>query len=95
MPAYDPSVIHDFAERMYRSAFNVLVFAVIAGVIGGFVGGYALGGGKAFWGVLGAILGCVVGYFVGLERGFWLKLEAQRALCLAEIEANTRRGRAH
>lgn len=93
-PGYDPSVIADFAQRLYDRAET----AVGLYTIGGAVIGLALGGALGIvWGIntIGAaLIGTAVlgylGYMAGSGRAFRLKLEAQTALCQVEIERNTR-----
>jgi len=43
--------------------------------------------------ILGAVLGGLLGWEMGRWRSVWLRLTAQNALCLAEIEAHARPGR--
>ena len=47
-------------------------------------------------GLVGGLLGAVIfglgGFLAGWKRAFWLKLQAQIALCQLKIEENTRRG---
>lgn len=93
-PGYDPSVIADFAQRLYDRAETVVALYTIAGAVIGLALGGATG---AVWGINpigGALIGTAalgyVGYVLGRSKAFQLKLEAQTALCQMEIERNTR-----
>lgn len=90
---YDPSVIRAFAKSMYARAGTItflyaaagLVFgAAILSVVGGATGSVESGL------ILGAILGAGLGYAVGNAKANELRLQAQLALCQAQIEQNTR-----
>lgn len=100
MVAYDESVIMEFAARLYRRAqFVVVLYALLGGIFGAAVG--LLGGG---WYAARAgypsnvietalLVGAVcfaLGFYFGTESAFALRLQAQTALCQAQIERNTR-----
>ena len=99
MVQYDPAVIKEFAERMYRRANRLAIGYAIRGFIlvaslGWFVftlvnRGRLNSTDFILFGIAGA-LGAVVGWPIGRERGFKLRLEAQLALCQLAIEGNTR-----
>lgn len=96
---YDPTIIHTFARQLYHRAFLVVAgytiaaAALPAAVV--FIGGTLLaqdvergpGIGDA---LLFGVAGGLVGFLIGRQRAFWFKLQAQTALCQAQIEANTR-----
>lgn len=98
MIAYDPTLIQEFAERFYKRARSVVVsygvLGFLLGGIGGFAFGIAVSGPRASNGMTVAVVlgvvGLVVGVVAGIEKAFWLKLEAQRALCQLQTEINTR-----
>lgn len=98
---YDESVIQEFAAGLYRKAASVVYRDTCLGLFGGFVA--ATIGTKfspiqdasvndQIWIVIliGAFVGALLGYSSGRAHSFKLKLEAQNALCQAQIERNTR-----
>ena len=84
---YDEKVIKEFAVRLYSIAEYVIMKYCILGII--IVAAPAGGMGGAGSGIIGAIIGGAIGYFIGSEKAFGLKLQAQTALCQAQIERNT------
>ncbi len=101
MSQYDPAILETFADKMYARATNItLTWAFLGLVIGGTAGAVVYGVSQsqvrhlavAFetWCVCAGLLGAVVGFLVGLEKAFWIKLEAQKVLCLLQTEVNTR-----
>lgn len=99
MVQYDPAVIKEFAERLYRRANGLAIGYAIRGfILTAAVGllAFSLSGGRLsgaeviFIGGIAGVLGAGVGWSIGRERGFKLRLEAQQALCQLAIEANTR-----
>ncbi len=88
MVTYDPAVIRTFAQALYdRASTIILVHTAIGVVIGGVIGKIAFG--NVGMTILAVIAGAI-GYFLGSQRAFFLKLQAQTALCQVEIELNTR-----
>lgn len=97
MTSYDPEVLQKFADSLYRRAARIVFLYGFVGLVVGLVtGGIIAGTAKDnvglsspgfIWGVV--ILGTVLGVFLGREKGFSLKLEAQRTLCQMRIERNT------
>lgn len=93
--SYQPQIIRKFAERLYDKAAMIVVVYTTLGV----VAGLALGSGVQMLRIGGggvialslAVFGGAVGYLFGTEKAFWLKLQAQTALCQVAIEENTRR----
>ena len=93
---YDNSVLVEFATRLYSQARTVIVSYTIGGLVLGVIigGGAGLAVNRAdqaliFAVVLGLVFGAI-GYSRGREKAFTLKLQAQTALCQAQIELNTR-----
>lgn len=88
---YDPSIIQQAAEGLYAQARRILALGAVVGFIGGVVVavsmGFKLGMGEVI--VAGAI-GALIGYSLAQSRAFALRLQAQVALCQAQIEVNTR-----
>ncbi len=100
---YNPTVLQDYADTLYSQAawlafkygFVFAVFTFIASV-------FVLASlhdvrtpritfeDALTYAALLAVGGYVIGHFVGRQKGFMLRLEAQRTLCQMQIEANTR-----
>ena len=96
---YDPAVLQDFAERLYKQARSIAVTSAIrAFILGGIVGAIVLqfvhqatSSIVAFIG-FGTVAG-ILSFSSGWEKSFQLRLEAQRALCALQTEVNTRSSR--
>jgi hypothetical protein len=96
---YDEFVIQRFANELYQRARGIVIFYSVMGTIIGIILGLtftrvtnSFGGSNnsgVAWFVLGAIC-CGIGYWIGQGKAFWLRLEAQNALCRVQIERNTR-----
>lgn len=95
MVYYDENVIIEFAHRLYRRAATVALihalmgFLISAGVIEIAGNTYGMTSPGSVVVVVG-LIGSLIGYLVGRERAFALRLQAQTALCQAQIERNTR-----
>jgi hypothetical protein len=85
MAAYDRDVIYEFANRLYSKAETVTFSYTIIGIL---LGGSACLFSKTSGVILAVIFG-IIGFLIGNEKAFWYKLQAQVALCQAEIETNT------
>ncbi|MDI6732474.1 MAG: hypothetical protein QME51_00540 [Planctomycetota bacterium] len=91
---YDSKIIYEFAERLYDKAGSVVATYTIIGIILGGGGGALVGttfrGGEGT--IVAAIIGMVIlgiiGYSIGSEKAFWIKSQAQQALCQVQIEQN-------
>lgn len=91
---YDPKIFEKNSRNMDQSAkMNVLLYP-----IGGALIGFGLGAGVVCCGLLkaaatlaGGAAGGYSGYRYGVVRGTELRTQAQAALCLAQIERNTRK----
>lgn len=93
MPAYDPSIIEQYAERLYKKASSIVVSYTISGALLGFLPFAVLSVFDQRALILAFCLGIsfgLVGWELGREKAFQLRLQAQTALCQAQIEANTR-----
>ena len=92
--SFDPAVIQQFADALYRRAGTIVIFyALVAGLLGGALGaagGQATGLGAPVGGLALLVLGALLGAAAGREKAFSLKLQAQTALCQVAIERNTR-----
>ena len=91
---YDPEVIQQHADRLYRQASALTGTYAFFGLVLGGAGGLVVGGlaeaDPAPLGAFGAIVGAVIGGVIGHSKGFQLRLQAQLALCQLAIEKNTR-----
>lgn len=99
---YDVAVIHEFAQQLYRKAGRREKQGVVLGFLAGLLLAVSLVGAASLDTVLGrwpAIIisfiivaaSCWLGLKFGLSAALRLKLEAQLALCQAEMEKNSRR----
>lgn len=90
MTDYDANIIQEFADRLYKKASAITFQYAFIGAI--LVGG-ALGAAvqqPAFAGI-GLFIGALIGAMMGREKAFQYRLQAQTALCQAQIAANTSR----
>lgn len=87
---YDPSVIQEFADRLYSKAGSIIRSYTILGII--LLGFAGLATGNPILGAVGAVIGGIIGYSMGKEKAFAHKLQAQTALCQVQTEVNSRRG---
>jgi len=86
---YNPEVMEKSSQHMYWSAdITALVWPAIGVLLGGSIG-YGIAK------TVGALAGGAAGGYIGLQYGeskaTALRGQAQTALCLAEIEKNTRK----
>ena len=100
---YDPTIIEQFADKLYEQAdATVLVHSFLGFVLGSvpsaaFVLWWLVATRETSLTPVGGIFlcaatGCAFGFLIGRERAFTLRLQAQLALCQDRIERNTRRG---
>ena len=100
VPAYDPKVIEQFAEKLYRKAFAFVAGSVVIGAsLGAAFGAVPLTSLGEAWPIpsylglatllLGGLLGGLIGYVIGDTRSFGYRLQAQSALCQLQSERNT------
>jgi hypothetical protein len=100
LPAYDPKVIEQFAEKLYRKASAFVAGSVVIGAaLGAAFGAVPLTSLGAAWPIpsyfgfatllLGGLLGGLIGYVIGDTRSFGYRLQAQSALCQLQSERNT------
>jgi hypothetical protein len=100
LPDYDPRVIEQFAENLYRKASAFVVGSVALGaVLGAAFGAVPLTSLGDAWPIpsifgfatmlVGGIFGGAIGYVIGDTRSFGYRLQAQTALCQLQTERNT------
>jgi hypothetical protein len=100
LPDYDPRVIEQFAENLYRKASAFVAGSVAIGAaLGASFGAVPLTSLGASWPVpsifgfatllIGGIFGGAIGYVIGDTRSFGYRLQAQTALCQLQTERNT------
>lgn len=93
MIPYDAEVLQKLANKLHSQTAAVAVGSVAAGLISGSLFGYAttlIFRTSNSYVVPGLIVGGVIGFVVGRQRARALKLQAQIAACLVQIEKNTR-----
>ena len=100
VPNYDPRVIEQFAEKLYRKASAFVAGSVVIGAaLGAAFGSVPLTSLGSEWPVpsmfgfvtllIGGIFGAAIGYVIGDTRSFGYRLQAQSALCQLQLERNT------
>lgn len=97
-PDYDPSMIQLFAAQLYRKADSIeTIHSILGLVIGLFLAPAAFGvlgitGANAVKVamIIGVLFGFVIGRNIGAAKALQHRIEAQKALCFAQIEINTR-----
>ena len=101
MVSYDPSVIQDQAEKLYKQASFLQIERALLWAAIGFALTYFAA--SALWstisgvspsagGLVGGVLLGWVGFRSASETAFRLRLQAQTALCQVQIERNTSQG---
>lgn len=94
MTTYDPTELKMSADRMHRQARFALVGGIAGGILTGCLFGYAatlMVYATSSLVTPGAIGGAIFGVVMGRQRAQALRLQAQMAYCLLEIEKNSRR----
>lgn len=97
---YDPTIIEQFAERLYEKARSFVVGSVVVGAaLGAAFGAVPLTPLGQSWPIpaifgfatllVGGIVGAMCGYVIGDTRAFGYRLQAQTALLNLQIERNT------
>ena len=94
MVEYNKTVIEEFAQRLYTQSrattmrhfliglcLGIIVFSAICNVLNIGFDAIIIG--------IGTLIGAIMGFGSGQNKTFEQKLQAQVALCLAKIEANT------
>jgi uncharacterized membrane protein YjfL (UPF0719 family) len=93
MIPYDAEVLQKLANKLHAQTATVAVGSVAAGLISGSLFGYAatlIFRASDSYVLPGLIVGGVIGFVVGRQRARALRLQAQIAACLVQIEKNTR-----
>ncbi len=99
-PAYDPKVIEQYADKLYRKASSFVAGSIVIGAsLGAAFGAVPFTSLGASWPIpsylgfatllLGGLLGGLIGYVIGDTRSFGYRLQAQSALCQLQSERNT------
>ena len=100
LPAYDPRIIEQFAEKLYRKASAFVAGSVaVGGALGAAFGAVPLTSLGDAWPIpplfgfatllVGGLFGAVIGYVIGDTRSFGYRLQAQTALLQLQMERNT------
>ena len=99
-PTYDPKIIEQFADKLYRKASSFVAGSIVIGAsLGAAFGAVPLTSLGASWPIpsylgfatllLGGLVGGLIGYVIGDTRSFGYRLQAQSALCQLQSERNT------
>ena len=89
MATYDPKIINEFADRLYKRAQSIIInYSVIGLFLGGMCGFITK---EKIAMIIFALAGLIVGFLMGREKAFTLKLQAQTALCQVQIEKNSQK----
>jgi len=96
MVDYDPKVIQEYADGLYRQAQSVVTCYFFIGIFASLIVfakiSDLLKGDFDFLIVaIGVFIGGVIGLFTGKNRAFEMKLRAQQALCQVKIQGNTQK----
>lgn len=92
--SYDANIIHEGAGRLYDQANKIILsYVLISFLIGlsvGIVLGRILSGYMdIILGIIFSLFGLCIGFLIGQNKAFYLKFQAQVALCQVEIENHT------
>jgi hypothetical protein len=93
--SYDPKILAVYAERAYRAADNIIIAMGIQWGVIVAAGGYVFGSlymrsSSPGIALVGLAVGALIGVAFAQPRAAELRLQAQLALCQAQIERNTR-----
>ena len=95
MVEYDPQVIQDYADGLYKQSksittcyFFIGIFAAI--IIFSKISEILMGEFDFLIVAIGVFIGGVMGLFAGKNRSMEMQLEAQQALCQVQIQKNTK-----
>ena len=94
MVRHDPQLLQQLADKTHAQASATVVGGIAAGVVTGSLFGYAAAlmfSTPYSLMVPGMIVGAGLGFATGRRRAVALKLQAQMAVCLLQIEENTRK----
>lgn len=94
--AYEPKLLVEAAERLYSEARLIALSYALRGLLvcgfGGFITTLFLRNAETERTLLvSAGVGAVIGLVFGSGKGFALRLEAQKVLCLLQTEINSRK----
>jgi hypothetical protein len=100
-PHYDPTVLEQYAEGLYRKADSMRVGArLVGGAVGVVFGAVPLSPLGKYLPVpttfalalvlLGALVGALIGHVIGEGRAFRTRMQAQLVLFQLQLERNTR-----
>lgn len=85
---YNCDALQRLATRLRRRALLVMVLWPVIGVLAGAYVGLDIAGNLST--VIGAVVGTYLGYLIGSMRSLYYNALAINALCLKQIEENTR-----
>lgn len=91
---YDPSILAAYAQRLYAKARAIeyrytMIGVLVGGLLGMYLGTHVESERLFVWVGTATVCG-MIGFAIGRARAFHLRLEAQKVMCQAMIEGNTR-----
>lgn len=87
---YDSGVVVRLAARLRRRAVFVVVLWLVIGIGAGAYVGREIVDDSNLASVISAAVGAFIGYLIGSMRALYYNVQATNALCLKQIEENTR-----
>lgn len=96
MVEYDPKIIRDYAEGMYKQAQSIVtcyffIGIFLAVIVFSHISDLLKGEFDFLIIAIGVFVGGVIGLFAGKNRAFEMKLNAQQALCQVAIQENIKK----
>lgn len=95
---YDPGILQQYADELYRQAWDILFITAVQYGFVAFALGWLLanaglrpgGVDTSTMNIIVTAIGIVFGVSAGRRKAFAFKLQAQQILCQRQIEFNTR-----
>ena len=85
---YNSDALQRLTTRLRRRGVFVMVLWPVIGILAGAYVGLEIAGNLSA--VIGAVVGTFLGYLIGSMRSPYYNVQATNALCLTQIEENTR-----
>lgn len=69
MVSYDPKLLYEFADRLYRQANQIIATSTVVGALIGAAAGFFANREFDIYVLIGAVIGGAIGYSAGTARG--------------------------